>query len=125
TGKAKEMEVLDAGNSGIYLRGFEKAQINISCDPVGTGEIVDYRKDKKLPAAIRAACVPKVRADEPPGKWNRMAANVRGDRVTVILNGKVIIDNAQLPGMPAEGPIGLQHHGDPIDFANLFIHELK
>src|SRR5439155_27059161 len=122
---AKKNAVLAAATSGIYLRGYEKSQYNLSGNPVGSGEIVDYRNDTNLPAAIRPACAPKVRADEPPGKWNRMIANVRGDRVTVILNGKVIIDNAQLPGMPAEGPIGLQHHGDPIDFANLFIHELK
>jgi hypothetical protein len=125
TGRVKEIEVSDAGNSGIYLRGHEKAQINISCEPVGSGEIVDYRKDNQLPAALRAACTPRVRADAAPGQWNRLIANVRGDRVTVILNGKVVIDNVQLPGLPPEGPIGLQHHGDPIDFANLFVRELK
>jgi hypothetical protein len=35
-----------------------------------------------------------------------------------------VIENAQLPGVPARGPIALQHHGDPIQFANLYINEL-
>ena len=46
-----------------------------------------------------------------------------GDRLTVSLNGRVVIDNALLPGVPARGPIGLQHHGSAIDFANLWIKE--
>jgi hypothetical protein len=48
---------------------------------------------------------------------------LKGDRLTVSLNGRVVIDNAELPGIPAEGPIGLQHHGSAIDFANLWLRE--
>jgi hypothetical protein len=44
--------------------------------------------------------------------------------VTVLLNGRTVIDNLQLPGIPARGPIGLQHHGDPVQFTNLFIKGL-
>jgi hypothetical protein len=44
--------------------------------------------------------------------------------VTVVLNDQTVIDDAQLPGISAEGPIGLQYHGDEVEFANLFIHEL-
>jgi hypothetical protein len=36
---------------------------------------------------------------------------MKGDRLTVVLNGKKVIDQARLPGVPARGPIGLQHHG--------------
>ena len=35
-GKPKEVEVDDAGNSGILLRGNEDAQVNICCRPVGS-----------------------------------------------------------------------------------------
>jgi hypothetical protein len=49
---------------------------------------------------------------------------MKGDRLTVVLNGQLVIDNAQLPGIPARGPIGLQDHGDPLEFANLHIKEL-
>jgi hypothetical protein len=35
-----------------------------------------------------------------------------------------VIENAQLPGVPTRGPIALQHHGDAIEFANIFIREL-
>jgi sugar lactone lactonase YvrE len=40
------------------------------------------------------------------------------------LNEQTVIENAQLPGIPARGPIALQHHGDPVQFANLYIKEL-
>jgi len=29
----------------------------------------------------------------------------------VMLNGKIVIENAQIPGIEESGPIGLQHHG--------------
>ena len=54
---------------------------------------------------------PKMNADRPVGEWNEMEVTMRGDRLTVVLNGQTVIENAQLPGVPATGPIGLQHHG--------------
>jgi hypothetical protein len=124
-GKVKEVEVEDAGDSGIYLRGSRKSGVNIWCWPIGSGEIYGYRSDRKLPAEVRRAATPRVRADNPPGKWNRFVITLRGDRLTVRLNGKTVIEDASLPGIPAKGPIGLQHHGDAIEFSNLFIRELK
>ena len=53
-----------------------------------------------------------------------MFIKMKGDRLTVRLNNKNVIENAQLPGVDKEGPIALQHHGDPIQFANVFIREL-
>ena len=49
---------------------------------------------------------------------------MRGDRLTVNLNGEAVIEDAQLPGVPARGPIALQHHGDPIEFANIFVKDI-
>jgi hypothetical protein len=116
---------MDSGNGGIFLRGDPKCSVNICCWPSGSGEIYGYRTDKKLPAAIRAAVVPKEKADKAPGTWNRYHITMKGDRISVDLNGKNVIDNAELPGVAASGPIGLQHTGDAIEFGNLFIHELK
>jgi hypothetical protein len=98
-------------DSGIFLRGSAKAQVNIWCWPCGSGEIWGYRNDKTVPAEVRAGCVPKVRADKPVGEWNTFEITVRGDRVGVKLNGQTVIDDVQLPDLPEEGPIGLQHHG--------------
>jgi hypothetical protein len=123
-GKPVTKEVLDAGNSGILLRGTDDGQINISCRPVGSGEIYAFRVNKKLPAEVRAACTPKKVADAPLGRWNRFLITMQGDRVTVVLNGEKIIDNAQLPGIAERGPIGIQHHGEPMQFGNVFIREL-
>ena len=61
---------------------------------------------------------------KPVGEWNRMEITMKGDRLTVILNDKKVIDNAQLPGVPVKGPVGLQHHGSSLDFANVWIKEL-
>jgi hypothetical protein len=98
-------------DSGILLRGTAQGQVNIWCWPIGSGELWSVRNNKELTAEQRAAAVPKVRADRPVGQWNSMDITVVGDRVTVMLNNKIVIENAQIPGLPASGPIGLQHHG--------------
>lgn len=98
-------------DSGIYLRGSSKSQINIWCWPIGSGEVYGYRRDPKMPASVRAGVTPKVRADNPVGEWNTFVITMKGDRLTVVLNGKTVLDNAELPGVPEKGRIALQHHG--------------
>jgi hypothetical protein len=123
-GETVMQEVDDAGNSGILLRGNEDAQINICCYPVGSGEITAFRVNKQLPADVRAAVTPRERADAPLGQWNRFLATMKGDRVSVTLNGKRIVENARLPGVASRGPIGLQHHNEAVEFGNIFVREL-
>ncbi len=126
-GTVKQVLELYAGDTGIYLRGHSKNQINIGYRYIGSGEIYGYRVDRNMPAEIRAAVTPKVKADNLPGEWNRFIIRMTGDRLTIFLNGQLVIDNAQLPGIAAEGPIALQddHASDNrFQFANLFIREL-
>jgi hypothetical protein len=123
-GTRKNLVIPYAGDSGILPRGSAKAQVNITCNNIGSGELYGYRTDRKLPPDVRVAAIPRLKADTPPGQWNRFVITMKGDRLTVLLNGQKVIDNAQLPGIPPRGPIGLQHHGDPVEFANLFIKEL-
>ncbi len=123
-GTVATVEVADAGDSGIYLRGSSKSQVNIWCWPVGSGEVYGYRTDGGLPADVRAALTPSAAADAPIGSWNRFRIRLVGERLTVELNGVRVIDDARLPGVAARGPIALQHHGAPIEFANLFVREL-
>jgi hypothetical protein len=98
-------------DSGVYLRGSSKAQVNIWCWPTGSGEVYGYRMDAKMPPEVRAGVTPKKLADRDIGAWNTFEITMQGDRLTVVLNGEEVISRAQLPGVPAQGPIGLQHHG--------------
>jgi len=85
---------------------------------------------------VRAGVTPKMRADRPVGEWNTFEITLKGDRLTVVLNGKTVLENAQLPGIPAQGPLALQHHGgfrdgkyNPasslVQFRNVSIRELN
>ncbi|MFA7174443.1 MAG: DUF1080 domain-containing protein [Kiritimatiellia bacterium] len=123
-------------DSGIYLRGMGKYQVNIWCWPVGSGEMYGVRRDQKMPPEVRADAVPVVKADNPVGKWNRFEITVKGNTVKVILNGKVVLPGVTIPGLPESGPIALQHHGSKKDgvwtsppslvqFRNIFIRELQ
>ena len=133
-GKDIQISVPDS-DSGIFMRGQGKSQINIWCWPVGSGEVYGYRMDKKMPAAVRAGVTPKTNADHNIGEWNTFFITMKGDRLSVKLNGKQVLRNAQLPGIPDSGPIALQHHGGKrngewrsppalVQFRNIFIREL-
>ncbi|MEM9479719.1 MAG: DUF1080 domain-containing protein [Verrucomicrobiota bacterium] len=106
----KITETGPGADSGIYLRGAGKSQVNIWCWPIGSGEVYGYRNNQK-DSVIRAGVTPKVNADKPVGEWNKFLITMKGDRLTVVLNGETVIENAQLPGVPEKGPIALQHHG--------------
>jgi len=112
------------GDSGVFLRGNSKSQVNIWCNDMGSGEVYGYRTDAKQPEAVRKACTPLKKADKPVGQWNTFLITMMGDRLTVELNGEVVINDAQLPGVPPEGEIALQRHGSPIEFRNIYIKEL-
>lgn len=134
-GKEIQQAIPDS-DSGIYLRGNSKSQVNIWCWPIGSGEVYGYRMDKKMPPAVRAGVTPKRKADKPIGQWNFFDIMMTGDRLTVILNGQRVIENAELPGVPARGKLALQHHGGKkngqwigppslVQFRNLAIKELN
>ena len=122
-------------DSGILLRGEAKSQVNIWCWPIGSGEVYGYRMDEAMPPAVRAGVTPKRNADRNIGEWNAFQITVQGDRLTVVLNGEEVIGKAQLPGLPARGPVGLQHHGGKkngewssspslVQFRNISIKEM-
>jgi hypothetical protein len=122
-GKRAMRPHLDAGDSGLMFRGTSKCQANIWSQELGSGEINGYRTDHKMPQKVRRACIPIKNADRPLGEWNAFLVTVKGDRMTVELNGEHVID-AELPGLPKSGPIGLQHHGDPVQFRQLWVKSL-
>jgi Domain of Unknown Function (DUF1080) len=136
-GKEETVEVDDV-DSGIYLRGSPKSQVNIWVWPIGSGEVYGYRTDPKMPPEVRAGVTPKKKADRPRGEWNTFEITMKGDRLWVKLNGEEVISNAQLPDVPKEGAIALQHHGSYnaktgawtgppslVQFRNIGIKELK
>lgn len=134
--QGKEMRLsLPDSDSGILLRGSGKNQVNIWCWPIGSGELWGYRTDPRQPPEIRAAATPRTQADRPVGEWNTFEITLRVDRITLVLNGKTVIENAQMPGIASKGAVGLQHHGGKRDgkwisppsllqFKNIFIKEL-
>ena len=105
--------VLDAGDSGLFLRGHRMAQANLFCYPIGSGEFWEYRES--LSGAARRAVTPAARADAPIGDWNILLVSLRGSTVTVRLNGRSVINDAALPDLPVLGPIGFQHEHGPLE----------
>jgi hypothetical protein len=133
-GKVILIDVPDS-DSGVFIRGSGKAQVNIWCWPVGSGEFYGYRTDKSMPPEVRAAVTPKYNADKDIGQWNTFEITVRGSTVSVALNGKLVVDKANLPGLPPSGRLALQHHGSfrdgrwmgppsLVQFRNIYIKEL-
>jgi hypothetical protein len=133
-GKELKLSLPDS-DSGIYVRGSATHQVNIWCWPIGSGEMYGVRMDSKRPIETRSAVTPRTQADKPVGQWNTFEITVRGQTVTVVLNGKTVLPGATLPDLPARGPVVLQHHGSKRDgkwtsppalvqFRNISIKEL-
>jgi hypothetical protein len=134
--QGKELRfALPDSDSGIFLRGSPKHQVNIWCWPIGSGEMYGVRMDRKMPPEVRAGATPRTQADNPVGEWNRFEITVRGKTVSVVLNGKLVIPEVSVPDLPARGRLALQHHGGKrngewvsspslMQFKNIFIKEL-
>ena len=118
--------ILDSkgGDSGIYLRGAPQVQIwDIEKHKEGSGGIWNNKK-------TGVGKDPLTPADNPVGQWNTFRIQLVGQKVTVHLNGKLIVDAAPVESLQRNGktidrgPILLQHHGSPLRFTNIFIKEL-
>jgi hypothetical protein len=99
-------------NSGIYLRGRYELQV-----------LDDFGKpaDKNSHVSIYGRTPPSANASKAPGEWQTLEAIVVGNKVSVVLNGQKVHDNATLVGITGgaldaneteAGPVMLQgDHG--------------
>jgi len=113
------------GDSGLYLRGTPQVQIwDLNRRKEGSGGLFNNKR-KENPRK------PLVCADNPIGEWNTFYIKMVGERVTVKLNGKLVVDNVVMesywdrskPIYPT-GQIELQHHGSKLWFKNIYVKEL-
>jgi hypothetical protein len=113
------------GNSGVYLRGRYEVQIadldGDGADLGGLGAIYGFLAPNQ-PAALK------------PGDWQAFDITLVGRLVTVVLNGKTIISNQEIPGITGAaidskesepGPLLLQGDHGPIEFRNILVTPAK
>ncbi len=127
-----EYKTVPLADSGIYLRGVPQVQIWDHTNPnefkngadKGSGGL--WNNSPGAPGKD-----PLVLADKPFGEWNKFRILMVGSRVSVWLNGKLVVDHANLENyydrkslIPAKGPIELQTHGGEIRWRNIFIREI-
>jgi Domain of Unknown Function (DUF1080) len=136
-----EYKTVAGADSGIYLRNTPQVQIwdsNQKFDPknptrrphLGSGGLFNNTPD--TPGRD-----PLVLADKPFGEWNTFRILMVGERVTVLFNGKLVVDFARLENywgkqakenpltpLPKAGKILLQTHGGEIRWRNIFIREI-
>lgn len=116
-----ELSVPKGGNSGIYLRGIYEIQV---ADTFG----------KPLNAhnmgGIYSRITPTQAAEKPAGEWQTMDITLVDRHITVILNGKTIIDNHPVPGPTGgalwadpfkPGPIYLQGDHTGVNYRNIVL----
>jgi hypothetical protein len=91
-------------------------------EPFGDFELVcDWRGGKSGIAIRGNAQVVPLAADK---GWSRAIIRARGDRLSVSVNGKTVIDEAKISGA-ASGPIALRDEGNAVAFRNVFVRDLK
>lgn len=115
-------------DAGIYLRGtpqvqiWDIARVNVGAQ-VGSGGLYNNQKNPSIPLKL---------ADNKLGEWNTFYIKMVGDRVTVTLNGELVVDNVMLenfwdrslPIFPEE-QIELQAHGSKVYYRNIYVKELE
>lgn len=116
------------GDAGVYLRGTPQVQIwdtsrrEVGAE-VGSGGLYNNQVHESKPLVV---------ADNPLGEWNTFRITMKGDRVTVYLNGQLVTDSVVLenywdrglPIFPRE-QIELQAHGTHVSYRDVFIRELN
>lgn len=116
-----QVNVPKGNNSGIYLRGIYEVQVYDS-----------YGKplDSHNMGAIYSRITPTVAAEKPAGEWQDLDITLVDRHVTVILNGKTIIDNQPLLGCTGgaitsnefiPGPIYLQGDHGKVSYRNIVL----
>ena len=122
-----DWKIKPKGDAGIYLRGTPQVQIwdtsrrEVGAQ-VGSGGLYNNQKHESKPLSV---------ADNKVGEWNRFHIIMKGDRVTVYLNGSLVTDNVPLenywdrsmPLFPRE-QLELQAHGTEVAYRNIFAREL-
>lgn len=116
------------GDSGIYLRGTPQVQIwdtsrvEVGAQ-VGSGGLYNNTVNERNPIVV---------ADNPVGDWNTFRILMQGERVSVWLNGILVVDDVvmenywdrNIPIFP-RGPIELQAHGNELAFRDIYIREIE
>lgn len=119
-----EARTLEKSNSGVYLRGIYEIQVMESygkpLDPHNMG-------------ALYSRITPSVAAEKPVGEWQTMDITLVDRHLTVILNGKTIIDNQPVLGCTGgamtsdeskPGPLFLQGDHSNIDYRNIVLRRV-
>lgn len=116
-----EVSVPARSNSGVYLRGLYEVQVADS-----HGKALDSHNM----GAIYSRLTPAVAAEKPAGEWQTLELTLVDQHATVVLNGRMIIDNQPLLGVTGgalgwdplrPGPILLQGDHGPVSYRNLVL----
>jgi hypothetical protein len=143
-----DWKIPPGADSGIYLRGTPQVQIWDPWDPrvkkgepnptTGEAWVAQYRNGRNLGSGglwnnRRWRNAPTTLADKKPGEWNTFLIRMVGDKVTIWLNDKLIVDRVALENywdrtgvapLARRDQIELQHHGSELFFKNMYIREL-
>jgi len=141
-----DYKIPPGADSGIYLRGTPQVQIWDPWDPRTKGKqpanpeewVAAYRNGRNLGSGglwnnKRTKNSPLTLADKKPGNWNTFLIRMVGDKVTIWLNDKLIVDRTKLENLwdktgrtplARADQIELQHHGSELFFKNMYIREL-
>ncbi|MBD0371039.1 MAG: DUF1080 domain-containing protein [Pyrinomonadaceae bacterium] len=110
------------GDSGVFLRGRYEVQIRDNDNRDWPTEATS--------GAVYSFLIPNENASTSPGQWQTFDITLVGRRVTVILNGKVVIADQIIPGLSGSaidsdesspGPIILQGEETVVEFRNIKI----
>lgn len=115
------------GDAGIYLRGspqvqvWDTSRVDVGAQ-VGSGGLYNNQKNASKPLKL---------ADNAINDWNTFRIIMKADRVTVYLNGELVVDNVVLENywdrkqpIFAMEQLELQAHGTLVAYRDIYVKEL-
>jgi hypothetical protein len=119
-----EFRMFPHSNSGVGLRGRYEVQV-----------LDDYGRPPNTHSngALYSRIAPAENASKPAGEWQSYDIRLVGRQVTVVLNGKTLIDQGEIEGLTAiagdadeaaPGPLYLQGDHGPVEYRNIVVTPL-
>ena len=120
-----EFRIPKGSNSGVYLRGRYEMQVT---DGKGLEPAVDQL------GAVYGFISPSEMMAKEPGEWQSFDITLIGRMLTLVVNGKTVITNQEIPGITGgaldsnegeAGPLYIQGDHGPVEYRNIIITPAK
>jgi hypothetical protein len=126
-----DYKIAEKGNSGVFCRvpQHDGRSSMLGFETQLTGQTIGDLTEHS-PGSIFQRAVASSLPGKPGGQWNQLEITCNGNQIIIKINGTQVVDVDKstienFKDVPDAGFIGLQNHGDPVEFRNVRVRLLN